>query len=553
MTFTRACSVAAAVLALATGDALAQPLPAMIYGDSLDERATALVEGVDPGYCLAGWSRSFNPLGNSDVLMLKTDPLGLPMWSVISAGLDNDEAYSMVRTHDNCYAVTGWTQSFGIGTPNRNVFVYKTDMAGNLLWGWAYGGLNDDEAYSIIETMDGGYAVAGLTHSFGPAPYPNILVMRLNAAGMVIWSRAYWNLPGHAEDEGQAIVQTPDSGFAVVGRAKTTGPLVYNPFVMKLDQYGNLQWVQTVPGEPADDEGYAVALDLQANILAGGWTRSFGTAPTVTADMFVAQFAAGGGPPIWSWSYGWPAGDEQAIDDRAVVATTDCGSAVCGPTTSVGPGIPNPNFMILKLDPGGMPMWCRSHPSPYDPGLLFDVPRPIIELAAGGYAVAGWTNSFPYLGSEDFHLLTLDVAGNRPVCVEPQEPGIESLPWIDWMFEDTLCFPEIDSMLLEPAPVLFHPICEETTSVRERRRAALPGRSGIGLAVRGGALELSLSRDEVVRVAAYSAAGRLRRVVADRRFAAGRHVLGRPRFGPGIYLVQAESGTGRAVAKLVVH
>lgn len=60
---------------------LARPLPVRIYGDSLDERAYALVEAVDSGFCLAGWTRSYGPgtPNASNVLIIKTDPEGTPL------------------------------------------------------------------------------------------------------------------------------------------------------------------------------------------------------------------------------------------------------------------------------------------------------------------------------------------------------------------------------------------------------------------------------------------------------------------------------------------
>ncbi len=528
----------------------AQPLPAMVYGGPANERATALVEGADPGFCLGGWTRSFGPVGSSNILVVKTDPLGLPIWSRVSLGEDgDDEAYSMVRTHDLCYTLTGWTTSFG--GPARDVFVLKLDVAGANLWGRVYCGTMNDEAYSIVETMDAGYAVVGLTYSFGPAPHPNILLLRLNPVGGLMWARVYWCFPHFGEDEGFSIVQTPDSGYAIVGRAKTMNPVHFDPFVLKVDKAGQVQWARTIIGEGDEDEGYSVALDLPGNILAAGWTREYGTGPYNTADMFVAQFTTAGAP-IWSRTYGWPDGDEEVLDDRSLVATMDGGSAVCGPTTSVGPGIPNPNFLILKLDPAGLPMWVRSHPSPYDPGLLSDVPLPMIEPMSGGYAIAGWTNSFPHVGGgDDFHLLTLDALGNRPICVEPQDPLIDTLPWIELFVEDSLIMLEPDSIWLDPVDVLFFPICEETTAVREGRSAPGAPDQAVGLRVLGGAVELTLARDAVITVGFYAADGRRLAVLANRWLTAGRHVFDLPESGPGVHLVRASGTATTCCAKVV--
>jgi hypothetical protein len=547
-------NVIAVVLIVGVGVVFAQPLPVCLYGGPQDEQAHALVEGVDPGFCMAGWTKSYGvgTPAKSNVLVVKTDPAGLPMWSVVSTGADDEEALSMVRTHDLAYVLTGWTRSYGPGIPNKNIIVFKLGPTGALLWSRVYGGMADDEAYSIYETIDQGFVITGRTHSFGPAPQPNVFVMKLDPQGMIQWMRTYWMAPNHQEDEGLSIVQTPDTGYAVVGRAKVLGPAVYDPFLLKLDQAGNIQWVLTASGESGNDEARSVAVDMQANICVAGLTRSFGTNPGARDDMFLAQFTLGGAP-IFSWTYGWSAGDEQVLDDRSLAATMDGGTVLCGPTTSVGPGIPNPNFLVLKLDPMGMPMWCRSHPSPYDPGLQSDVPLPMLELAGGGYAIAGWSDSYNNLGGgDDFHLATLDPMGNRPVCVEPQEPLLDSMPWGEWAMEDTVCRPEYDTMPFAPIEVLFDSICWDTTGVGIEQGGGVRPRPALAVRGSGSGVELALVRSTVIEVQVFTPDGRQVVRLARREYAAGRHLLALPkRLTAGAYLVCVTGGGRSATAKIV--
>jgi hypothetical protein len=53
-------------------------------------------------------------------------------------------------------------------------------------WANTYGGSSDDYAYSIQQTSDGGYIVAGYTESFG-AGYADVWVLKLDANGNVQW------------------------------------------------------------------------------------------------------------------------------------------------------------------------------------------------------------------------------------------------------------------------------------------------------------------------------------------------------------------------------
>ena len=104
----------------------AQILPAVTYGGQSDERAFALVEATNQaGYVLAGWTKSYGAgtPAFSNVLTVKADSFGIPQWARVSIGLFDDEAHSMTQTSDGGYAITGWTRSFGPGFPDSaNIF-----------------------------------------------------------------------------------------------------------------------------------------------------------------------------------------------------------------------------------------------------------------------------------------------------------------------------------------------------------------------------------------------------------------------------------------------
>ena len=53
------------------------------------------------------------------------------------------------------------------GTGGRQILLVKTDSNGNMIWNQTYGGAGDNVANSVIQTSDGGYAVAGSTDSAG--------------------------------------------------------------------------------------------------------------------------------------------------------------------------------------------------------------------------------------------------------------------------------------------------------------------------------------------------------------------------------------------------
>ncbi|MCR4423711.1 MAG: hypothetical protein QHH29_04755 [bacterium] len=536
------------------GLVMSQPLPVRIYGDSMDERATALVQAVEPdGFCLAGWTKSYGPGSPafSNVLLLKTDQYGTPVWARISVGLQDDEAYSMVRTHGNCYALCGFTRSYGIGAPQANIFIAKFSSNGNMLWGRVYGGGAEDIPYSIIETADRGFALCGLTHSFGPAPYPNMFLLRLDSLGRVIWFRVYWMIPDHIEDESYSIVQTRDNGFAICGRAKAARPNQFDALLMKTDGSGNPQWLWIVPGDSID-EAHSVAVDFSDDILVAGWTKAFVVQPVDPANLFVAKFSPAGNF-IWSFSYGWINGAEKVVDDRSLVPTFDSGCVVCGPTTSVGPGIPNANFLLMKLGFNGNIVWARSHPSSHDPGLNDDVPLPMVRLNWGGYAIAGYSNSYQnLLNRENFILSTFDQNGMRPICVETQEPEFMTVPWIQWEVADSFYRLEEDSIPFTAVDVRYDSVCYDTSGVGLKQGDLPVPTLTAELKIVGRWLMLKLGQTMPVDIQIYTADGRWIGELTRSQFAPGLYRLALPDKGSaGVYMVCAMLGKQRWIGKVV--
>jgi hypothetical protein len=81
---------------------------------------------------------------------------------------------SVVQTSDGGYALAGRTKSYGAG--NWDFYLVKADSNGALEWQEAFGGALDDGAYCVIETSDGGLALAGYSHSYTSGGYDMWLV-----------------------------------------------------------------------------------------------------------------------------------------------------------------------------------------------------------------------------------------------------------------------------------------------------------------------------------------------------------------------------------------
>ena len=155
-------------------------------------------------------------------------------WNRTYGGSGYDIATSLIQTTDGGYAVAGITQSKGAG--GEDFWVIKLDEQGNKVWDRTYGGGGNDIATSLIQTTDGGYAIAGGTNSKG-AGNGDFLVIKLDEQGNKIWDRTYG---GGDTDWANSLIQTTDGGYAVAGGTESKGAGGNDFWVIKLDEQGNL-------------------------------------------------------------------------------------------------------------------------------------------------------------------------------------------------------------------------------------------------------------------------------------------------------------------------
>ncbi|MBA7493596.1 hypothetical protein ES702_04155 [subsurface metagenome] len=235
------------------------------YGGTSDDMCTfqyCLVQTSDGGYAIGGWTKSFGA-GSSDFWLIKTDAYGNMQWNQTYGDTGIEYAYSLVQTSDGGYAIAGWTNSFGAGA--HDMWLVKTDADGNMEWNKTYGGTNWDEAYSVIQTSDGGYAIAGYTRSLGVGRWDFWLV-KTDSTGIEEWNQTYGDV---YDDYGHCVQQTGDGGYVIGGSTQVSSVGgSFDFWLIKTDAAGNAQWNQTFGGTGRDalqsmvqtgDGGYALA------------------------------------------------------------------------------------------------------------------------------------------------------------------------------------------------------------------------------------------------------------------------------------------------------
>jgi hypothetical protein len=197
----------------------------------------SVVQSSDGGYAIAGDTSSYGA-GGSDVYLIKTDSLGNILWNKTYGGTGNERGSSVVQSSDGGYAIAGFTNSFGGGGPV--VYLVKTDSAGNMQWNKTYGAIDGN---SVVQTSDGGYAIAGITMYYDAGSYPVLVyLVKTDAYGTMQWSKTYGvtSNPLSKASAGYSVVQTSDGGYAIAGYTNSPGSGGSVGYLVKTDANGNV-------------------------------------------------------------------------------------------------------------------------------------------------------------------------------------------------------------------------------------------------------------------------------------------------------------------------
>jgi hypothetical protein len=186
-----------------------------IGGSGIDDEHS-LVQTADGSYVLAGYT-NINGTQNDDIYIVKLNIRDSIIWSIVLGGTGTDIAHSIIQTSDDGFAVVGLTNSFGEKTDA--CLIVKIDSNGVLQWSRTVGGGKGEWASSIIQTTDGGYAVAGYSFSFGSGK-SDFYIFKLDSSGKLLWTKT---VGGTDFDGAGDIIQTVDGGFALAGHTYSYG------------------------------------------------------------------------------------------------------------------------------------------------------------------------------------------------------------------------------------------------------------------------------------------------------------------------------------------
>ena len=333
--YTDSFGAGAADVYLIKTDSTGDTLWTRTYGGTNDDDSRSVQQTQDGGYIITGTTKSFG-VGNRDLWLIRTNASGDTLWTRTYGGSDDDWGYFVRQTSDGGYIVTGYTYSFGAGA--ADVYLIKTDSTGDTLWTRTYGGSGNDEGFSVQQTSDGGYIIAGYTGSFG-AGYEDVYLVKTDSLGDTLWTKTYG---GPSYDEGCFVQQTSDGGYVVAGYTDSFGAGIRDVYLVKTDSLGDTLWTKTYGGVYYD-VGCSVQQTSDGGYVVVGTTMSFGS---VAYNVYLIKTNAFG-DTLWTKTYGGVSYDEGCFVQQAL----DGGYIVAGKTSSFGAG--NNDVYLIKTDANG--------------------------------------------------------------------------------------------------------------------------------------------------------------------------------------------------------
>ena len=340
----------------------------------------------DSGYIITGYSRSYGTISGRNVWLIKTDKYGNEQWNNTYGGNNDDEGYSVQQTTDGGYIIAGYTESFGAGV--NDVFLIKADASGNQEWIKTFGGGQDDEGYSVLQTIDGGYLIGGVTSSYG-AGSRDMWMIKTDPAGNLLWQKTHGGL---SSDGAWYVEHTFDGGFILTGWTLSYGPgFIGNAWLVKTDSLGNQLWNNFFGGDDVD-RGYSVQQTTDGGYILTGYTDSFGAG---LYDMLLIKTDPSGNAE-WTKTFGGTGRDY----GNSVQQTSDGGFIVLGYTLSFGAG--GEDFYLVKTDMNGNEQWNKTFG-----GTASDIGYSVRQTNDGGLILTGHTLSFG-AGVHDVWLIKTD-------------------------------------------------------------------------------------------------------------------------------------------------
>ena len=190
------------------------------------------------------------------------------LWTKTFGGIDDEYCKCVIQTSDGGFALANTIGSYDslTGEFKEDGWIVRTDSNGDTLWTHVFGGEENDEFHSIIENPDGGFSLAGDTQIDSTYYFWQVCT---NNLGNELWSYNY----GDENCNCRTHIRTNDGGYVLAGRIYDFDDTQF--WAVKTNSQGIDQWSVTYGGNDYDRCNSVIQTNDLGFVLAG-YTKSFG-------------------------------------------------------------------------------------------------------------------------------------------------------------------------------------------------------------------------------------------------------------------------------------
>lgn len=344
------------------------------YGGEGSDYLYDVVQLSDGGFALLGWLGE--PIsGECDVWLIRTNSVGEMIWNKTynSPGLGSELGYSLIEVSTGGYLIAGRTAAHA-------AWMIRTDASGVMIWNSTFAMGPSTAAFCVVECSNGEFAVVG--HGDGS------LLLKLDSNGNQLWNKTFTTTSAE-ETETSGILSVAEIGgghFILVGYTEGLGAGMSDVWLIRADADGNELWNRTFGGAETDI-GYSVI-----EVSTGGFAIAAGTSSFQDAGRGWLVRVDGDGNELWNQLYndtiGFP-GLMSAPGGLDVVECGDGGFALIDCQFSLDVGLGHNDIWLGRTDSDGVLQWHKIFGDEFEGGNG----HALVELATGGFAVAGWMRS----------------------------------------------------------------------------------------------------------------------------------------------------------------
>jgi Secretion system C-terminal sorting domain len=364
-----------------------------VYGGTTSENGNYVIQTTDGGYIIAGSTTSFGQ-GGRDIYVVKTNAAGDVQWTKTFGGaLDNEYGYCIQQTSDGGYIISG-DAAFDGFTGEIDFYLIKLTATGVTSWTKTYGGNGYESALAVRQTTDGGYILCGQTPAYGDSGF-KVYLVKVNATGDVTWTKAY---KSYGSELGKDVRQTADGGYIILGTTDIDLDGGSDLYLIKTDALGNVTWSRAI-GAADDEEASEVKQTPDGGYIITGSAYGAGS---LSRDMLLIKtnFL---GITEWSKTYGSTVNDVS----RSVTLTSDGGYAICGSSWGFNTD-EDYEVYVVKTNSLGVVQWSKTYGGP---SLYGDYGFSIQQTNDNGYVITGEAYSFGQ-GFKNIYLIKTDANGD---------------------------------------------------------------------------------------------------------------------------------------------